>query len=74
MSSYRIHVPCNSKQEQDKGYTEKYLQDSFLTVPFKHITRLGNRTYQICCSMNYFQQNDQNVYGMYVYNTNTCGM
>ena len=57
----QIHVPCNSKQEQGTGYTEKYLQEFFLTMPFVHATRLGNRTYQICYSMNYFQLNDQNV-------------
>ena len=28
-------------------------------MPFVHATRLGNRTYQICCSMNHFQQTDQ---------------
>ena len=52
LCTVRIHVPCNSKQDQDKGYTEKYLQDSFLTMPFVHTTRLGNMTYQICCGMN----------------------
>ena len=57
----RIYVPCISKQEHEKRYTEKYLQDSFLTMHFEHTTRLGNLTYQICCSMNHFQQNDQNV-------------
>ena len=61
LCTVRIHVPCSSKQKQDKGYTEKYLQDSFFTMPFVHTTRLGNRTYQICCNMNHFQQNNQNV-------------
>ena len=59
LCTVRIHVPCNSKQKLDQGYTEKYRQGSFLTMPFVHTTRLGNRTCQIC--MNHFQQNDQNV-------------
>ena len=61
LCTVRIHVPCNSKQKQDKEYTEKYLHYSFLTMPFLHTARLGNRIYQICCSMNHFQRNDQNV-------------
>ena len=61
LCTVRIHVTCDNKQEQGTGYTEKYLQDSFLTMPFVHTTHLGNRTYQVCCSKNHFQQNDQNV-------------
>ena len=61
LCTVRIHVTCDNKQEQGTGYTEKYLQDSFLTMPFVHTTLLGNRTYQVCCSKNHFQQNDQNV-------------
>ena len=38
-----------------------YLQDSFLTMPFVYTTRLGNKTYRMCCSMNHFQQHDQNI-------------
>ena len=43
LCTVRIHVPCDNKQEQGTGYTDKYLQDSFLTMPFVHTTRLGNR-------------------------------
>ena len=51
-----IHVPCNSKQEQDKGYTEKYL----FFVCFLSILHIW-ATYQIFCSTNHLQQKHQNV-------------
>ena len=42
-------VSKHKQSNEYNGYTEKYLQDSFLTMHFVHTTRLGNRTYQICC-------------------------
>ena len=61
LCTVRILVPCNSKHKHDKGYTEEYVQDSFLTMPFVHTTPFGNRIYQICCIMNHFQENDRSV-------------
>ena len=58
LSESMFPITANKNRPKD---TLKNICKTFLTMPFVHTTHLGNRTYQICCSINHFQQNDQNV-------------
>ena len=59
LSESMLLVITNTNRAQDT--LKNICRTLFLTMPFVHTTRLGNRTYQVCCSKNHFQQNDQNV-------------
>ena len=48
--------PVIANKNRTKDTLKNIYNTFFLTMPFVHTTRLGNRTYQIFCSMNHFSK------------------